>query len=73
MLIQDTEGASVVVILTVPETVAALAGAVIVTASDATPTCTMLATEGTPEPLSMNIIYSPGGLKFGSEGAVTVS
>jgi hypothetical protein len=72
-LIQVTEEDTFVVILTVPETVAALAGAVIDTAGVATPTWTMLATDGTPDPLSINIIYSPGGLRFGSEGAVTVS
>ena len=52
---------TLVAMLTVPDTVAPLVGAVIVTAGAATPTWTMLATDGTPEPLSMNIIYSPGG------------
>jgi hypothetical protein len=72
-LIQETDDVTLVVMLTVPETVAASAGAVIVTAGVATPIWTMLATDGTPDPLSMNIIYLPGGLRFGSEGAVTVS
>jgi hypothetical protein len=73
MLSQETADDTWVTMLTVPETLAPFAGAVIFTADVDPPTCTMLATDGTPALLSMNIIYLPGGLRFGSEGAVTVS
>lgn len=72
-LIEETDDVTLVAMLTVPDTVATFARAVIDTVGVATPTWMMLATDGTPEPLSINIIYSPGGLKFGPESAVMVS
>jgi hypothetical protein len=33
----------------------------------------MLATDGTPAELSMNIMYLPGGARFGFKGAITIN